>query len=404
VNTLREYACALVSATGKQFKSGEIFAKILTPNDDSGRHGVLVPGDAYSFFPKFDISDPLMNATVEFEAFDYLAKKQLTLAYKYYERYPERRITRLNGLINDRDRGPRMVIFLHARHTDQTSNFYVDCANAAPDGQFFNLLQGVFGNEISPEPGVFVMRPVDSDAFSTDIVLRELLSEFDAVHSQGWIDSLREGDTGIGYTFESMLGIKENNDRRADFKGIEIKCKSVKEGTTIASGKINLFQQGPVWRQKEPAKERIRKIGRKGDDGYFNCYSQLTTKSNNLGLFLGVLESEGKIDLLKHAESLGHWTFDMLSRRLAEKHARAVLVKASTRVAASKKQFRYDELVYCEKPSIERFVHLVGNCDIVFEFLMSEKPDGSVRNHGYPWRLVREEYLDQLYTFQIKLR
>jgi hypothetical protein len=27
-----------------------------------------------------------------------------------------------------------------------------------------------------------------------------------------------------------------------------------------------------------------------------------------------------------------------------------------------------------------------------------------VRNRGYPWRLVREEFLDQLFSFQIKLR
>jgi hypothetical protein len=60
--------------------------------------------------------------------------------------------------------------------------------------------------------------------------------------------------------------------------------------------------------------------------------------------------------------------------------------------------------VYCTNPSIARFVDLVANRNIVFEFLMTERPPGHVRNHGYPWRLVRAELLDQLFTFQVKLR
>jgi hypothetical protein len=49
-------------------------------------------------------------------------------------------------------------------------------------------------------------------------------------------------------------------------------------------------------------------------------------------------------------------------------------------------------------------VDLVAHRNIVFEFLMSEKPNGAIRNHGYPWRLVRADFLDQLFAFQIKLR
>lgn len=57
-----------------------------------------------------------------------------------------------------------------------------------------------------------------------------------------------------------------------------------------------------------------------------------------------------------------------------------------------------------DHPGIERFMDLVAQRNIVFDFTMSEKADGTVRNHGYPWRLVRDEFLDQLFSFQIKLR
>jgi hypothetical protein len=41
---------------------------------------------------------------------------------------------------------------------------------------------------------------------------------------------------------------------------------------------------------------------------------------------------------------------------------------------------------------------------LVFEFLMSEKESGQVRNHGYPWRLNSENLLDQLFAVKARLR
>jgi hypothetical protein len=393
-----------VEPAGKTFASGQVFAKVLTPNDDSGRHGVLIPTDAYAFFPDFPIPDPTKNGTITFAAFDCLSRRETTLAYKYYERYPERRITRLPGMLNDLSASPRLIIFLKAEHADGSTGYYFDCANSATDGRFNELFLLIFGAELQRTPGNFVTRPVDAPAFAADTVLNELLGKFDEVNSRGWIDTLREGDTGIGYTFETLCGIKENNDQIADYKGIEIKCQGLKEGALVGTGKINLFQAGPTWTTKAKTIERIRAWGKLCEDGFYSCYSQVTTTPNNLGLLLQVLSEQSKIDLLKNRDALGHWPFARLQKRLAEKHSRAAFVKARIRPSSPRTQYKYEELIYCDRPSIERFVGLVCNRNIVFEFTMAEKSSGRVRNHGYPWRLVRDEFLDHLFTFQVKLR
>jgi len=155
---------------------------------------------------------------------------------------------------------------------------------------------------------------------------------------------------------------------------------------------------------KTSAKERIRILGKLGKNGLYTCRSQVTAKPNNLGLLLDILSADNKIDLRKNADTLGYWSFRKLESRLAEKHSRAAFVKAKTRITKSKTQFSYEELVYCERPSIERFVELVAHRNIVFEFTMHERANGTVKNHGYPWRLSRSEFLDQLFAFQIKLR
>ena len=401
---LFNYAKAVAAKAQKPFLSCEVFAKVLTRNDDSGRHGVLIPTDAYPFFPYFPIPDPTENATIEFSAFNSIEAVQGTVAYKYYERYPERRITRLPGLLNNLDASPRILVFLRAKQLDGKFEYYFDCGNSSPGGRFDELFRMIFGNEVAPISGNFVIRPIDSEVFSADAPLIELLEKFDAIKERGWIDSLRTGDTGIGYTFETLLGIKENNDQEADFKGIEIKCKGTKEGRLSTSGKINLFQAGPTWMLDATSKELIRILGAPGTDGLYACYSQVTTTPNNLDLLLDILHEQQKINLRKNVQALGYWPFTQLAKRLAEKHSRAAFVKAQVRNTNGKSQFAYEELVYCDRPSIDRFVNLVVDRNIVFEFTMSEKSDGRIRNHGYPWRLTRAEFLEQLFTFQIKLR
>src|SRR5271169_2154859 len=116
MNRLFEYAKSFVEKSRKPFVSGEVFAKVLTGNDDSGRHGVLIPSDAYSYFPNLPIPDPTQNATEEFSAFDTISVKLVTVAYKYYERYPERRITRLPGILNDVTSASRLLVFIRAKH------------------------------------------------------------------------------------------------------------------------------------------------------------------------------------------------------------------------------------------------------------------------------------------------
>jgi len=403
LGSLFGYCESLAKRADKQIRTGTVFAKILTSNDDSGRHGVLVPTEAYDHFPPIFIESPQNNYTVEFHSYDALTRKPEKLAYKYYQRYPERRITRLNPCFSIRDSGSRLAVIMKAIHDDGSIGYYTDCLLSAKDGEFDDLTQLIFGSDLVVKEGLFILRSVDAPVFSQDSVLAELLDHFDRVSSMGWIRSMRSGDTGIGYTFETLIGLKENNDKSADYKGIEIKCKKTKISGT-GSGKINLFQQAPVWAKKETAIERIKRIGKLEDDGHYSCYSQITTTPNNLELALKPNHEKNQIDLIKAFEFLGHWPNDVLDARLQEKHNRTIFIKADVKASTEGQQFRYKEVVYCERPSIEKFIELVQTRQLVFEFLMSEKPRAKVRNHGYPWRLVNEDILSELFSLQVKIR
>ena len=259
------------------------------------------------------------------------------------------------------------------------------------------------GGTIPPAPGVYLVVPIRFQGITVDAPLQDLLTKFDAIQGV-WHDAMRMGDTGVGFTFESLLGIRENNDRTADFRGIELKCKKLKGGGTGALGKVNLFQQAPQWAAKASSLERIKEIGQLNSDGLWACYSQVTTNPNNLNLWLSGKVALQRLDLQKNQNLIGHWSHRTLEKRLLEKHSRAAFVLADVKTTKTGSRFCYKELIYCEQPTIDRFLDLVFRNQLVFEFMMSEKAGGSVRNHGYPWRLVREDLLDQLFAVRVKLR
>ena len=53
----------------------------------------------------------------------------------------------------------------------------------------------------------------------------EIKRKFLEIKNKGWIKSVRNGSTGIGATFEYLLGMEENNLEIPDYNEIEIKTK-----------------------------------------------------------------------------------------------------------------------------------------------------------------------------------
>lgn len=402
-DTIHDYAQSLARLAGASLGEAQIFAKVLTRNDDSGRHGVLVPSDAYAILADWNPRDPSVNDTLELRVFDVISRTTRTIAYKYYERYPERRVTRLNSMLNDSG-SDRLLVILSVGSTDGDRILITDCTSTAQEQRFDTLWALLSSGNVSPEPGAFLVVPASYTGLVVDDPLSDLLGRFDAIRNR-WFESLREGDTGIGYTFEALLGIKENNDRTADFRGIELKCKRLRAKGGSAVGKVNLFQQGPVWiDDQQSALGRVRMLGKPDRDGLFRCLSQVTTQPNNLCLLLDPKSEQGLIALRRTTEKVGHWPHALLEKRLIEKHSRAAFVLAEVRQSSTRTSFSYNELIYCEKPTIGSFIDLVERDRIVFEFLMYENADGTVRNRGYPWRLLSEGLLDQLFSVRVKLR
>src|SRR3989344_6187700 len=70
--------------------------------------------------------------------------------------------------------------------------------------------------------------------------------DFLAIKEKGWVVSNRAHDTGIGKTFEDLIGVVENNNFLADYKGV-LELKSSRD---LAQAMVTLFTDAPSYPKK----------------------------------------------------------------------------------------------------------------------------------------------------------
>lgn len=242
---------------------------------------------------------------------------------------------------------------------------------------------------------------VDSRAQNT--VLEEFLRKFDQISARGYVKTLRPGDTGIGFTLESLLEIPENNSPRGDFKGMEIKAYRDSENQFDDQEKMNLFLKEPEWLDGLKGSERIQQYGYVDENGRQAWYLSVTSRKNDAGLQLVQEEQGDQIELHRHGVAIARWTQEVLEQRLQEKHTHSVFVGADSRGTGADEEFWYRTVTWCREPSARRLMELAATGDVIVELRMHLRPDGSARNHGTAFR-IRKHKLQTLFSEQKTLR
>lgn len=227
--------------------------------------------------------------------------------------------------------------------------------------------------------------------------VRQLQGELLPLRDQ-WVKTRRSGPTGVGFTLESLLGLKANSRRTADFDGIEL--KSYRRETTGTDHLVTLFSKTPRWVDDTRGAGLLNRFGYFDEErGRQALYCTVTVKPNSLGLRLELMAEAARIELARGGEQCAYYTFATLEERLNEKHPSTLFVKASTRGSGPDEEFRYDEVTYCMSPSFSGFMDLAEQAALGLDLTLHRKPSGSTRDHGYLWR-VRESRIPELYGYR----
>jgi len=185
-------------------------------------------------------------------------------------------------------------------------------------------------------------------------------------------------DGRYGLTLEHHLGIPQNSSTDPDFMGIELKTK------TKSSVPQTLFSQAPSrWVACANPRELIEAYGRadpgKGRRGLYTCFNRAG------GPFGFSLDVRGYVVRVKNSGKVVlEYEGELVEQRLLAKHGETAYISVSKQPGSL---CRFDEMMYCERPSILRFLRLVKEGKLFLNFSMHLK-DGVLRNHGITWRIL----------------
>ncbi len=225
------------------------------------------------------------------------------------------------------------------------------------------------------------LSPKVSGTSIPEIDIKKKLPE---IAAKGFIKSLRKSDTGIGFTLETEMGIKENNLKNEDFtyNGRLVELKAQRKGTT---SNITLFTKEPE-KGLINDKRLIEKYGYTDEKGRNALKITLTTKEftpQNLKI-----EIDGsKNDIFVVHKTDGRlWVWCMHALKL--KIANLLLVYAEREKRDDGEYFRYCEAHYFTDFVEKKFFDLIERGRIVVDLRMHIKSNGTVRNHGTAFRII----------------
>ncbi|WP_457253139.1 MvaI/BcnI family restriction endonuclease [Pedococcus sp. P5_B7] len=236
-----------------------------------------------------------------------------------------------------------------------------------------------------------VVTGINRDDLST---ASELLEKVRLIADRGYIRSMRNGPTGIGFTLESLLGIGANSRQAPDYKGIELKAQRRVPSRDRSGTRVTLFSKTPDWASSRCGNGRaiLERHGYPGRIGP-ELYVTVTNRPNPQGLHLKVTEAgavECRASSGINPGPVVQWPLETLEAKLREKHQSTFWVVADTVAQGGVEYFHYRQVVHSQGPLTANFGPLIDDGTVTMDFTLSLRASGATRDHGYLFKIWPE--------------
>lgn len=234
----------------------------------------------------------------------------------------------------------------------------------------------------------------------------QLKQIFENIKNLGWVETHRTGDTGIGKTFEDLLGKIEDNASIPDFKDIELKTQR-----DATNSMITLFTKSPDY--PKGVNTLIReKFGNSSSDydGKKILHTTINAKSFNTHvsgndfkilidrefqrLILQVRRHETKIIIYDQA----YWSFKKIEHALDTKLKYVAYVTADEKKIDGKNYFKFTTIKLITGLTLENFLCALENGDIMVDVRIgvynSGKNKGKTHDHGTGFRIKLDKLIN----------
>jgi hypothetical protein len=255
---------------------------------------------------------------------------------------------------------------------------------------------------LSGKSDFFSQFPSSSVIELSDVAF-ELLEKLRKIYGMGYVTTLRAGDTGVGFTLETLLGISANSSQAPDYKGIELKTGRTR---SHKSGRTTIFSQVPNWKisRLKASKELLRDRGRFNEDKQRRqlFHEMSVIKINSYDLQLRIDEGLDQLTQIYTGETPAvvdvRWNFDKLVERLVSKHKETFWITAQTQGESGglDEEFCYSKLKHTGSVDSSAFSILLELGVITLDYTIKETPTGGAKDQGYLFKIAQKN-LDLLF-------
>lgn len=237
--------------------------------------------------------------------------------------------------------------------------------------------------------------------------INDLRAKFKSIQNKGFCKSLRKGTTGIGFTFETLIGKKEDRSSDPDFNGIEIKVKLgyTKTPTTL----FCLTPKGHDY----TIKYLLDKYGYPDKkDKNLKCFrAEAHSKKNKISVNRYILKLKVNYELkrlelvildlnLTVLDNSIYWNFDELETRLTKKLNYLAYVKGYPYKRNDETYYKYTNMSVYKLKDFNKFLELIENdtIHVIFNVGIAEKGKniGKIEDRGTAFKIYND-CIDKLF-------
>lgn len=221
----------------------------------------------------------------------------------------------------------------------------------------------------------------------------ELYKLFIKIKKIGWIKTYRDNNTGIGYTFETLINKKEDNQPLPDFKSIEIKTtrKNSKKNITLLTCSPEVNNDYPIkylldnfgYPSKSDKKIKVFNgtvyANKLNNIGYKNKF-QLKIDKNKKRITLCVLKNT------KLEETKIYWEMKRIESKFNSKLKNLAIIQADSKIINLKEHFYYNKIELYELKDFDQIIKQIEQGTIKFNFNVNYYKDsthyGEIHDRG----------------------
>ena len=242
--------------------------------------------------------------------------------------------------------------------------------------------------------------------------IEDLITAIEHIVGDYWHPTTRQGNTGIGKTFEDLLEKEEDNLDTPDFHDIEIKTHE-----TASKSMITLFTKSPSYprRANTILRENYGKLDEFGNKIlHMTVTANRITSSNeydfNFSIEVDRLNRILKLLVYNKDRELINsdvfWSFDAIDLQLKRKLNYIVIISAKSKVHDGHKYYKYTQADLISGLSLDGILNAIEDghmkIDIRIGAYKTGRNRGKTHDHGTGFRINMIDLLN--YSEMIRIR